>query len=152
MVVQRWNRQFGCETIHPTQKFTSMNLFKMPCLITQSWSFLISEVVEAVRGQKHHILHTIASMPSLLGRSQILIGSEVGQYIPTVVHTVWELQLWTKEIVEGILVLREATVLHFGTLTQSHPSHSASSAYQKLTKKLDQLWLSATIKPPYLEF
>ena len=25
MVVERWNRQFGCETIYPTQKFTSMN-------------------------------------------------------------------------------------------------------------------------------
>ena len=37
-------------------------------------------------------------MPSLLCRSQILIGSEFGQYIPTVVHTVRELQLWTKEI------------------------------------------------------
>ena len=41
---------------------------------------------------------TIAFMPSLLCRSQILIGSEFGQYIPTVVHTVQELQLWTKEI------------------------------------------------------
>ena len=36
---------------------------------------------------------TIASMPSPLCRSQILIGSELGQYIPTVVHTVRELQL-----------------------------------------------------------
>ena len=36
---------------------------------------------------------TIASMPSPLCRSQILIGSEFGQYIPTVVHTVRELQL-----------------------------------------------------------
>ena len=36
MLVERCNRRFGCETIHPTQKFTSMNLFKMPCLITQS--------------------------------------------------------------------------------------------------------------------
>ena len=41
---------------------------------------------------------TIASMPSLLCRSQISIGSEFGQYIPTVVHTVRELQLWSKEI------------------------------------------------------
>ena len=29
MVVERWNRQFGCETIHPTQKFTSMNLLQI---------------------------------------------------------------------------------------------------------------------------
>ena len=41
---------------------------------------------------------TKASMPSLLCRSQISIGSEFGQYIPTVVHTVRELQLWSKEI------------------------------------------------------
>ena len=41
---------------------------------------------------------TIASMPSLLCRSQISIGSQFGQYIPTVVHTVRELQLWSKEI------------------------------------------------------
>ena len=34
MVVKRWTRQFGCETIHPTQKFTSMNLLQMPCVIT----------------------------------------------------------------------------------------------------------------------
>ena len=30
MVVECWNRRFGCETIHPTQKFTSMNLLQMP--------------------------------------------------------------------------------------------------------------------------
>ena len=34
MVVKRCNRRFGCETIHPTQKFTSMNLLQMPCVIT----------------------------------------------------------------------------------------------------------------------
>ena len=61
MVVERWNRRFGCETIHPTQKFTSMNLLQMPCVITWAWSFLTSEVVETVRGQKHHIsTHTLA--------------------------------------------------------------------------------------------
>ena len=36
MVVKRWNRQFGCETIHPTQKFTSMNLLQMTCVITRA--------------------------------------------------------------------------------------------------------------------
>ena len=41
-------------------KVNSMNLLQMPCVIT-SWSFLTSEVVEAVRGQKHHISgHTLA--------------------------------------------------------------------------------------------
>ena len=34
MVVERCNRWFGCETIHPTQKFNSMNLLQMPCVIT----------------------------------------------------------------------------------------------------------------------
>ena len=34
MVVQCCYRWFGCETIHPTQKFTSMNLLQMPCVIT----------------------------------------------------------------------------------------------------------------------
>ena len=27
-------RRFGCQTIHPTQKFTSMNLLQKPCVIT----------------------------------------------------------------------------------------------------------------------
>ena len=34
MVVERWNRRFGCKTINHTQKFTSMNLLQMPCMIT----------------------------------------------------------------------------------------------------------------------
>ena len=49
MVVEHWNRQFSCETIHPTQKFTSK--MQMPCLIRWAWSFFTSEVVEADRGQ-----------------------------------------------------------------------------------------------------
>ena len=61
MVVERCNRQFGCETIHLTQKFTTMNLLQMPCVITCHNHFLIFEVVKAIRGQKHHILtHTLA--------------------------------------------------------------------------------------------
>ena len=55
MVVKCWKRRFGCETIHSTQKFTSMNFLQMPCVITWAWSFLTSEVVEADRGKKHHI-------------------------------------------------------------------------------------------------
>ena len=58
-LVEHWNRQFGCETIHPTQKFTPMNLLQMPCVIRE-WSFMTSEVVEAVRGQKHILAHTLA--------------------------------------------------------------------------------------------
>ena len=41
---------------------------------------------------------TIAAMPSLLCRLQILVGWELEQCIPTVVHTVPELSLWTKGI------------------------------------------------------
>ena len=41
---------------------------------------------------------TIASMPSLLCRSQILIGGSSDSIFRTVVHTVRELQLWSKEI------------------------------------------------------
>ena len=37
MVVKCWNRQFGCETIHPTQKFILMNLLQMFCMIIWSW-------------------------------------------------------------------------------------------------------------------
>ena len=35
-----------------TENFISMNLLQMSCLITWAWSFLNSEVVEAVRCQK----------------------------------------------------------------------------------------------------
>ena len=55
MVVECCYRRFGCETIHPTQKYISMNLLQMSCVITWAWSFLTPEVVEAVRGQKRHI-------------------------------------------------------------------------------------------------
>ena len=40
----------------------SMNLLQMSCVITWAWAFLTSEVVEAVRGQKHHnSAHTFGS-------------------------------------------------------------------------------------------
>ena len=42
--------------------------------------------------------NTIAAMPSLLCRLQILVWWELEQSIPTVVHTVPELLLWTKGI------------------------------------------------------
>ena len=32
IVVKCCNRRYGCETIHPAQKFTSMNLLQMPCI------------------------------------------------------------------------------------------------------------------------
>ena len=34
MVIKCCNRRFGRETIHPAQKFSSMNLLQMPCMIT----------------------------------------------------------------------------------------------------------------------
>ena len=44
------------QTIHPRENLISLNLLK-----TWTSSFLTSEVVEAVRGQKHHIsAHTLA--------------------------------------------------------------------------------------------
>ena len=55
------NRRNHGKNIHPTENFISMNLLQMSCVITWAWSFLTSEVVEAVRGQKHHIsAHTLA--------------------------------------------------------------------------------------------
>ena len=49
MVVERCNRQFGRETVHPTKKFTSINLLQMSCVMIQAYLFLTS--IEAVRGQ-----------------------------------------------------------------------------------------------------
>ena len=61
MVVEHCYRRFGCETIHPIQKFISMDFLQMFCVITWASSLFTSEVVEAVRGQKHHIsVHTLA--------------------------------------------------------------------------------------------
>ena len=53
MVVESWKRQHHGQTIYPTEKFTSMNLFKKFWVVTWAWPFLTSEVMEAVRGQKH---------------------------------------------------------------------------------------------------
>ena len=61
MAVERCYKLYGCETIHSTQKFISMNLLQMPSMITWARSILTPEDVEAVRGQKHHIsMHTLA--------------------------------------------------------------------------------------------
>ena len=53
MVVKVWNRQHHSQTIHATEKFTSMNLFKILCIVTWAWTFLTTKVMEALRGQKH---------------------------------------------------------------------------------------------------
>ena len=39
--------------MHPTFFFVSMTLLQMSCVMTWAQSFLTSEVMEAVRGQKH---------------------------------------------------------------------------------------------------
>ena len=56
MVVKSCNRRFGHETLHPTKKFTSMNLVQMSCVITQTYLVLTS--MEAVRGQTPYSDHT----------------------------------------------------------------------------------------------
>ena len=58
-----------------------------------------------------YLFHTIAAMASLLCRLQILVGLEFKQSILTVVHTVRELQLWTKNIEWSHP--RAAIVFHF---------------------------------------
>ena len=46
-------------TPKPYILFISMNLLQMSSVITWAWSFMNSEVVEAVKGQKYHIsVHT----------------------------------------------------------------------------------------------
>ena len=46
-------RQHHCQTIYPIENLIPMNLFKILCVVTWAWLFLTSEVMEAVRGQKH---------------------------------------------------------------------------------------------------
>ena len=44
LVVESWNRQHHGQTIHPTEKFNSMNLFKKFCVVTWVQLFLTSIV------------------------------------------------------------------------------------------------------------
>ena len=67
MVVQSCNRQFGCETIHPTKKFNSMILLQMTCLIT--WAWLILTSMEAVRCQAPYSDRTLWHLSSTFGWS-----------------------------------------------------------------------------------
>ena len=46
-------RQHHGQTIYPTEKSISMNLFKILCIVTWAYLFVNSMVVEAVRGQKN---------------------------------------------------------------------------------------------------
>ena len=43
-VGKSWNRQQQGQTIHPTEKFNSMNLFKSLCVVTWAQSFLASRL------------------------------------------------------------------------------------------------------------
>ena len=61
----------------------------------------------------------------------------------------WAWSFLTSEVVAKDIISR-CTLWHFNSTFES--SLSASSAYQRFTKKWDQLWLSASIQPPYLEF
>jgi hypothetical protein len=63
--------QHHTQTIHPTEKFISMNLLQMSCVITWAWSFLTFEVVEAVRGQNILSQCTIWPAPVLLIKDSI---------------------------------------------------------------------------------
>ena len=47
-----WNRQHHRQTINPTEKLISMNLFKILWVVTWAWLLLTSVVMETVRGQK----------------------------------------------------------------------------------------------------
>ena len=47
-----WNGLHHGQTIHCTENFISLILFKIPSIVTWTWSFLTSEVMEAVIGQK----------------------------------------------------------------------------------------------------
>ena len=51
---QSWNRQHHWQTIHRTEKWISMNLLKILCVVTWAWFFLTSMVMEAVRDQKSY--------------------------------------------------------------------------------------------------
>ena len=51
---QSWNRRHNGQTIHPIEKLISMNLFKILCVVTWTWLFLSSMVMEAVRDQKRY--------------------------------------------------------------------------------------------------
>ena len=55
LVVKSWNRQLHGQTIHPTEKFNSINLYKIICVVTWAQLFLTSMVMDAVRGAKNVI-------------------------------------------------------------------------------------------------
>ena len=88
--------QHHSQTIHPTENFISMNLLQMSCVITWALSFLTSEVVEAVRGQKHHIsAHTLALQLNVWFIPQ-------WQFCLPKIHQKWD-QIWLSASISRIL-------------------------------------------------
>ena len=66
-VVKSWNRQYQSQTIHTTEKFNSMNLFKILCVVTWAQSFLTSMLMEAATGQKRYRECTLWPFNSTFG-------------------------------------------------------------------------------------
>ena len=67
------------QTMHSTEKFYSMNLFKILCVVTWTWYFLTFMVMEAVRGQKHYSEPTLWHFNSLFGSSNSTISRVLEQ-------------------------------------------------------------------------
>ena len=69
-----WNRRNHRQTIYPTESLNSMNLLQMSCVITWAWSFLTTQVVEAVKHQKHLIsAHSLALYHSVHPTAPVLL-------------------------------------------------------------------------------
>ena len=73
---------------------------------------------------------------------------DFNEFVANILRHFWPPRLW--RLLEAKNIISRRTLWHFNSTFGS--SHSASSAYQRFTKKWDQLWLSASIQPPYLEF
>ena len=67
LVVESWNTQHHGQNIHPTEKFNSINLFKILCVVTWSQLFLTSMFMEAVRGQNPYRDATLWHFNSTFG-------------------------------------------------------------------------------------
>ena len=75
LVVESWNRQHHSRTILATEKFNSIDLFKILCVVTWTWLFLTSMIMEAVIcqniiGSAHFGTFTHPTVPVLLTRNK----------------------------------------------------------------------------------
>ena len=73
--------------------------------------------------------YSCSPMPSLLCRLQILVGWELEQSIPTVVHTVQELPLWTKGIEWSHLSAMSSYSEALSTLIWNSGAYSADKSH-----------------------